>query len=217
MGSQHRAIEEGIAKGRALTAQVLADLRGARIDRGISGASLARSVGISTAQYSRIERGLTEGVSIEQATVLLAGVGLELSVRTFPAGQPIRDAGHARLIARFRARLHSSLRLKTEVPFPDPGDLRAWDVVVSGAGWRHAYEAETRPRDRQGLERRLALKLRDGAVDGLSLLLLDSPHNRDFVRANRDVLVERFPIPGRRALELLGAGVDPGPGSVILL
>lgn len=197
---------------------MLAELRGARIDRDLSGASLARTVGISTAQYSRIERGLTAGVTIEQASVLLAAVGLELSVRAFPAGEPIRDAGHARLLTRFRARLHRSLRFQTEVPFPDPGDLRAWDVVVSGGGgWRHGYEAETRPRDRQALERRLALKSRDGAVNGVSLLLLDSRYNREFVIANRDELLQRFPIPGRRALELLGAGVDPGPGSVILL
>lgn len=178
---------------------------------------MARTVGISPAQYSRIERGLTEGISIEQAAMLLAAVGLELSVRAFPAGQPIRDAAHARLLARFRTRLHRSLRWQTEVPFPDPGDLRAWDIVVSGSGWRHGYEAETRPNDRQALERRLALKSRDGAVDAVSLLLLDSRHNRDFVRANTEVLFERFPVPGPRALELLGAGVNPGRGSVILL
>ena len=217
MGSYNRSITQATDRGRALTAQILREVRDARIDRDISGASVARTIGISPAQYSRIERGLTEGVSIEQAAVLLAAVGLELSVRAFPAGQPIRDAAHARLLARFRARLHRSLRFQTEVPFPDPGDLRAWDIVVSGSGWRHGYEAETRPNDRQALERRLALKSRDGAVDAVSLLLLDSRHNRDFVRANAEVLIERFPVPGPRALELLGAGVDPGRGSVILL
>ena len=217
MGSYNRSITRAIDRGRALTALVLRELRDARVDRDISGASVARTVGMSPAQYSRIERGLTEGVSIEQACVLLAAVGVELSVRAFPAGQPIRDAAHARLLARFRARLHRSLRFQTEVPFPDPGDLRAWDAVVSGLGWRHGYEAETRPNDRQALERRLALKSRDGAVDAVSLLLLDSRHNRDFVRANAEVLYERFPVAGPRALELLAAGVDPGQGSVILL
>jgi hypothetical protein len=42
--------------------------------------------------------------------------------------------------------------------------------------------------------------LRDGDVDRLSLLLLDSRHNRDFLRANRDALAERFPIAGSLAL-----------------
>jgi hypothetical protein len=51
----------------------------------------------------------------------------------------------------------------------------------------------------------------------MSLLLLDSRHNRDFVRAHGNVLAERFTVSGRRTLELLGAGIDPGGNSVILL
>lgn len=217
MGSRERSVDAWAARGRVLTAQVLTELRNARMDRDLGEAIVAAALGISASQYSRIERGLTRGVTIEQATVLLASVGLELAVRAFPAGQPIRDAGHVRLLERFRASLHESLRVRTEVPFPKPGDLRAWDVVVAGQGWRHGYEAETRPRDRQALERRLALKARDGDVDGVSLLLSDSRHNRDFLRVHGPTLRERFPVPGRRALEMLGAGEDPGAGSVILL
>jgi hypothetical protein len=51
----------------------------------------------------------------------------------------------------------------------------------------------------------------------MSLLLLDSRHNRDFLRAHGDILAERFPIPGRRTVELLRAGANPGGSSVILL
>ncbi len=200
-----------------MTGQILGELRNARLDRDISEARLAASAGISASQYSRIERGLTRGLTIEQATVLLGEVGLDLSVRAFPAGEPIRDAGHVALIQRFRVRLHPSVRVRTEVPFPKPGDLRAWDILLVGPEWRHGYEAETRPRDRQALERRLALKARDGDVDGVSLLLADSRHNRDFVRVHGPVLRDRFPVPGRRALEMLAEGKDPGAGSVILL
>jgi transcriptional regulator with XRE-family HTH domain len=217
MGARERRVDVGAAHGRALRTMVLGELRGSRLDRGLGGADVADAVGISRAQYSRIERGLTESLSIEQASVLLAAVGLELAVRVYPAGEPLRDKAHATLIERFRSILHPSLRLHTEVPFPVPGDRRAWDVVVVGAGWRHGVEAETRPRDRQALERRLALKLRDGDVSSMSLLLLDSRHNRDFVRAHAKAFIERFPVPGRRALELLGAGVDPGGNAVILL
>jgi transcriptional regulator with XRE-family HTH domain len=216
MGTRERRIDVGAARGRALTATVLGELRNSRLDRGIGGTDIARQVGISPAQYSRIERGLTASLSIERASVLLATVGLELSVRAYPAGQPLRDATHAGLLSRFRAALHPSLRFLTEVPFPTPGDPRAWDAVVSGPGWRLGVEAETRPR-RHALERRLALKLRDGDVSSMSLLLLDTRHNRDFVRAHHEVLRERFPIPGRRSLELLHAGVDPGGCSVLLL
>lgn len=217
MGTRQRRIDVGIARGRALTATVLRELREARLDRGLGGSDIAREVGMSGAQCSRIERGLTGSLSVEQASLLLAAVGLDLSIRTYPSGEPLRDAAHAALIGRFRSGLHPSLRLQTEVPFPAPGDRRAWDVVVLGGDWRHGVEAETRPRDRQALERRLALKLRDGDVSSMSLLLLDSRHNRDFVRAHGDILGERFPIPGRRTLELLQAGVNPGGSSFILL
>jgi transcriptional regulator with XRE-family HTH domain len=198
-------------------ATVLAELRGGRLDRGLGGADVAREAGLSAAQYSRIERGLTRSLSIGQASILLGVVGLELRVAVYPAGEPLRDAAHAALIGRFKAVLHPTLRVLTEVPFPGPADRRAWDVVVIGRGWRHGVEAETRPRDRQALERRLALKLRDGDVGSMTLLLLDSRHNRDFVRANADILAARFPIRGRRTIELLRAGVDPGGSSIVLL
>lgn len=217
MGSRERAVDVGARRGRAMAVSLLDELRSARLDRGLGGARVARAAGLSAAQYSRIERGLTGGLSIEQASVLLAAVGLELWVRAFPAGEPLRDAAHIALIDRLRVHLHRSLRFRTEVPFPSPGDRRAWDVVITGLDWRHGVEAETRPRDRQALERRLATKQLDGDVTSLSLLLLDSRHNRDFFRANREVLAERFPVPGRRTLELLKAGVNPAGNSVILL
>lgn len=217
MGTRERRVDVGAARGREITERVLRELRDGRLDRGLGGADIARAAGISTAQYSRIERGLTHRLSIQQASELLAVVGLELSVRAYPSGEPLRDAAHAALLERLRRRLHPSLRFHTEVPFPGPNDRRAWDAVVIGAGWRHGVEAETRPRDRQALERRLALKLRDGDVSHVTLLLLDSRHNRAFVRAHGDVLGETFPVPGVRALELLAAGVDPGENSIVLL
>jgi transcriptional regulator with XRE-family HTH domain len=217
MGTRERRVDAGAARGRAIRAAVLGELRNGRLDRGLGGADIARAVGISPAQYSRIERGLTGSLSIEQASVLLAAVGLDLSVRVHPGGEPLRDAAHVALLGRFRVCLHLSLRFMTEVAFPTHWDLRAWDGVVLGADWRHGVEAETRPRDRQALERRLALKLRDGDVSSMSLLLLDSRHNRDFMRAHGDVLAERFSIAGRRSLELLRAGVNPGGSSIMLL
>jgi transcriptional regulator with XRE-family HTH domain len=187
------------------------------MDRGLAGSAVARAAGLSPAQYSRIERGLTTSLSILDASILLAAVGLELSVRAYPRGEPLRDAAHVALLARLRSRLHRSLRFITEVPFPSPDDRRAWDAVISAKSWRVGVEAETRPRDRQALERRLSLKQRDGDVDWVVLLLLDSRHNRDFVRASSEVLAERFPIAPRRALELVGAAVDPGGNSIVLL
>jgi transcriptional regulator with XRE-family HTH domain len=200
-----------------LNAALLNELRQARLDRGLASRDVARAVGLSPAQYSRIERGLSASITIVQASAMLAAVGLELSARAYPAGEPLRDAAQVALLERLRLRLHRSLRFSTEVAFPSPGDRRAWDAVIAGPDWRYGVEAETRPRDRQALERRLELKLRDGDVSGIALLLLDSRHNRDFIRAHRDVLADRFPITSRRALELLAAGVRPEGNAIIVL
>ena len=217
MGARLRRIDAGAARGRAAAATVIEELRLARVDRGLAGADVARAIGLSQPQYNRIEHGMAGPLTIERASTLLAAVGLELSVRVYPGGEPLRDAAHVALLARFRARLHRSLKFTTEVPFPRPADFRAWDGLILGGGWRHAVEAETRPRDLQSLQRRLALKLRDGDADGLTLLLLDSRHNRDFVRANQASLATTFRVAGPRALALLGAGDDPGGNAIVLL
>ena len=49
------------------------------------------------------------------------------------------------------------------------------------------------------------------------LLVLDSRSNRSALRASGAQLYSRFPILGDRALELIGAGVDPGGNAIILL
>lgn len=217
MPKRPAVVERGRTRGHETLRLVARELRFARLDRGLTQEALADALGIDRSTVSRIERGRVEDLSIVAATQLLAAVGLELSIRAYPAGPPLRDAAHANLLRRFRARLHRSLGWATEVPLPIPGDLRAWDALVSGQGWRCGVEAETGPRDGQALERRIALKQRDGGVDYVVLLLLEGRRNRTFVREYADVLQARFPVPGRRALELLGAGVAPGGNAVILL
>jgi len=97
-----------------------------------------------------------------------------------------------------------------------PGDLRAWDAVVRGTGWRYGVEAETSPGDGQALSRRLALKARDGGVDGVLLVMPDRRRSREFLKA-AESLRPNFLVSGRRALELLSAGVDPGGSAIILV
>ena len=95
------------------------------------------------------------------------------------------------------------------------GDLRAWDGMVGGADWRIGVEAETRVGDWQALERRISLKSRDGSVDGVILLVWATRGNLYSLRALGDAVRSRFPVQGNRALELLGAGANPG-GSVLI-
>jgi hypothetical protein len=162
-------------------------------------------------------RAILDRLSADARTARLdAGLGQELVVRPYPNGDPIRDAAHVALLERLRARRHASIRWQTEVPLPIPGDLRAWDATAIGRAFRAGVEAETRVRDVQALERRLSLKQRDGAMDLLILVVLDSRSNRHALRRAGDRIAERFPIPGPRALELLGAAVDPGGDTLIL-
>src|SRR5213592_4354603 len=82
-------------------------------------------------------------------------VGHELSLGVHPIGAPIRDKAHVALLRRFAARLHKSVRWRTEVPIPIPGDRRSADAVASASAFDADIEAETRNDDVQAAQRGL--------------------------------------------------------------
>jgi hypothetical protein len=88
--------------------------------------------------------------------------------------------------------------------------------MIRGADWRRPAEAETVLDDIQALERRLALKVRDGRVDGLILLVADTRRNRRMI-ASAPGAFQGFDRDARRVLRELAAGRDPGGSSLILL
>lgn len=217
MGSRERAVDVGAASARTILARLASEIRAARLQAGLSQLSVADEIGLSRSQFSRIERGLTPDLTIDRAVRVFAVLGQALHVQTYPAGDPIRDAAQLALLERLRVCLHRSFRWLTEVPLPIPGDLRAWDATACNASVRIGVEGETRLRDLQAVERRVALKERDGGMDRVILLVADTRYNRDVVRAHAGALSGRFPTPGPRALELLRAGADPGGNALILL
>jgi hypothetical protein len=186
-------------------------------NQGLSYAAVGRDVGLSGVQVGRVARGMAPDLTILQASELLASIGQELSIRAYPTGRPLRDRPQLALLDRLRARLHSSLAWRSEVPVTGPPDLRAWDAVIVGLTWRRPIEAESRLGDVQALERRVALKQRDGNMDQVIVLVADTRHNRTVLRSLGAALTGQFPFPGRRALELLAVGVPPDASSVILL
>lgn len=217
MPTRRRPADEGAERGRAIVGDLITEARLARVDRGLTQADVARALGVSRPQLSRMECGLDQALGIVRMSSWLAIVGLELSARAYPGGRPIRDAAHLALLERLRTSLHPSLRWRTEVPMPSAGDARAWDAVVIGRGWTIGVEAETRPTDIQAVQRRIALKVRDSGVERAILLLSRSRHNRDLLRTLDGSLRASFPGDGLRTLELLRAGVDPGANAVIIL
>jgi transcriptional regulator with XRE-family HTH domain len=196
--------------------RVRADIAAARRNSGLSQDDIGAACGISGSAAGRIESGVTRTVDVRTLAVMAAAVGLDLRLRAYPAGDPIRDAGQARLLARLKARLHRSLGWSTEVPLPVPGDLRAWDAVIRGSPWRFGVDAETVIDDIQALERRLALKRRDGDVDHLILLVADTARNRRAL-ASAPASFADLPLRTRAVLAALREGRDPGAGGIIIL
>jgi transcriptional regulator with XRE-family HTH domain len=192
------------------------ELREARLEAGLTIRELASNTGISPTQISRIERGALRHVAYETIVILAAALGLDIHLRGYPSGEAVRDAAQLGLLARFRTRLPSDLRHRSEVPLGIPGDRRAWDEVILGPGWSLPVEAETRLRDVQALHRRFALKCRDGGVDRAILLIANTRHNRHVLRLASTEFEAAFPVPGKVALAALDRRVIP-PGSAVIL
>lgn len=192
------------------------ELREARIQAALTQRELGAIVGISPAAIGRIERGQSPHVAYETLVVLASALGLDIPLRAYPNGDPVRDSPQLGLLAALRALLPTNLRHPTEVPLGIAGDLRAWDEVIKGPGWSLPTEAESRIRDVQALVRRLALKCRDAGVDTMLLVVADTRHNRQVLRLAAADLAEAFPVRGRDALAALRRGEKPS-GSAILL
>jgi len=209
MSHRERLRDRGVRRARASLAELGRELREARRSAGLRQLDVARATGISPSWVSRVERGVATDVGFRTLAVMLSVVGLDLSVRAYAGGQPLRDEGHRRLLARTRALLPKDASWRTEVPLPRPGDQRAWDAMSDLWGLRVGIEAELRPTDAQALERRLALKQRDGEADRLILVLADTRANRTLMRIAGDALRASFPLQGRAALAALRSTADP--------
>lgn len=217
MATRERGIDRGTRRGRWLLGDFGRELRDARLQAGLSQREVGRSAGISGSWVSRIEAGLVKSLSILLAAQLMAVVGRDLSVRSYPAGSPIRDAAHQELLRRFRSRISPAFRCRFEVPLPIPNDPRAFDMALETNGLFIAVEAETRLHDGQALARRLALKRRDGRPDRMILLVNATKSNRGFLRDEGAGLKEAFPLSTRAVLEALGQGDAPVADGIVLL
>ena len=210
-------VSRGTRRGRRLLADLGEEIRAARRASGLSLAECATAAGISGAELSRIERGLAPWLDVLTASRVCAVVGLDLSVRAFPGGNPVRDAAHAPMLAAFRDLLGPGLRLRAEVPVTDGRDARAWDGVIDDRTSEAAVELESKVTDGQSLARRLALKQRDGQVSRLILVILDTRTNRAALRLASPVLESQFPLHDREIRSALSAGRLPEEGGIVLL
>ena len=207
----------GARRGRRLIAELGAELRTARLAAGLSLATVAAAADMSQSELSRIERGLAAWLDVLVAARLCAIVGLDLAVRAYPGGEPLRDAAHARLIAAFRTRLGSALRVRSEVPIGDRRDQRAWDQTIADDEGTAAVEFESRLIDAQAMTRRIALKSRDSGIGRVLLVLADTRTNRRAVAAAETALRPLFPLDSATVLRALRAGRLPADGGIVFL
>jgi len=201
----------------AIRVEIAAEIRNGRLSAGVSQMVAGRSVGMSHAQFGRIERGVLRAVTVEHLSRACGAIGLKLVVRAYPDGEPVRDAAQIALLGRFRQCVPPAVPWRREVALPIIGDRRAWDVVLTFPGVDVALEAETRLHDLQALERRIALKARDSGLDRVILLVNDTATNRRILDVHRVALRERFPLDGREILRSIRSGLAPAASGIVVL
>lgn len=217
MVTRERRLDRGRRDASRSLTRVGDELREARLSAGLTQHQAGSAAGISSSELSRIEHGIAKRVPYESLVFLGSVLGLDVPLRTYPSGEPVRDAAQLALLARLRALLPASLRWRTEVPLAMPGDRRAWDAVIERSGWRVPVDAESRLRDVQACTRRVALKRRDDRSDVVILLVADTRHNRRVLRLAGPDLAAEFPIAGALAIASLRDGEKPMGSGIVLL
>jgi hypothetical protein len=181
----------------------------------LSIADVGRACGLSRSAASRALSG-GRPTQLREYAAIAAAVGLDVRLRAYPAGDPIRDAGQQRLLERLRLRLHRRLRWRTEVALAVDGDLRAWDATIGSPPSALPVEAETVLDDIQAVERRLARKQRDGGADHVLLLVADTRRNRQALAA-APAAFQGFSRDARAVFRALGEGRAPGTSAIVML
>ena len=104
MTSREDPADRAANRLRRQLADIVDDMRQARLGSGLSQKVIAGRVGISRAAYGRFERGDDRRVPAERLARMCGVLGLELSVRVFAGGRRLRDGPQVRALDRFRKR-----------------------------------------------------------------------------------------------------------------
>jgi transcriptional regulator with XRE-family HTH domain len=216
VATRERRQDRARAEARQLARDAGVEIRRARRGSGLSLRAAGSAVGLSHANIGRIDRAEAASLSLLRLCLAASAAGLRVSLRLYPTGDAVRDAGQVRLLEAMRRQLPPRAPWTTEAPLPIAGDLRAFDAVVA-LDRRVAIEAETRLGDLQALERRLSLKKRDGGIGVLILVVGDTHHNRAVLAVQREFLRGAFPLDTRRVLAYLRRGVAPPADGIVIL
>jgi transcriptional regulator with XRE-family HTH domain len=211
-----RSRDRGRRIANALARELGNELRAARRSMGISQRRIAQAAGVSQSAISRIERAVDRGLTVDRLARHAAAVGLRTSIKLYPDGPRVRDHAHLRVVEGFRVFVSSRYGWRAEAPVGGQGDLRAWDVLLTGPV-TIGIDAETRLEDVQALQRRVELKRRDSGVERVVIVVADTRHNRKVIRDHRASLIRSLPLGTRDILASLRVGTDPGGDGIVVV
>ncbi|CAN5607793.1 hypothetical protein BH23CHL7_BH23CHL7_12630 [soil metagenome] len=147
-------------------------------------------------------------------------LGLDVAVKAFEGGPPIRDAGQSRQLKELLKWIGAPLVYRAETPLPRRGDLleyRRWDLTLDGHGERSAVEFESRLCDIQLQLGRWRRKQRDDPVCSLLIVVAATRANRRVLADMGDSLIADFPrLRTASVRRLLRAGRHPPTGLILL-
>src|SRR6266542_4445064 len=217
VGVRRTTIDEAGRRARRQLDEVIRDLRDARLAAGLPQVAVARALRVTRQAVSLWESG--EGARyMVQLARWGAAVGLDVSIRTFAGGSPLRDAGQLRVLRRARSAMGDRWVWRTEVPVSnDPHDRRAFDAVLSEGRFRIGLEVITRLTDAQAQTRAALLKQESAGLDLMVLVLAKTRRNRAALVSVAPTLLPSFPMTPRAVLAALRAGRRPAANGIVLV
>jgi transcriptional regulator with XRE-family HTH domain len=217
MPTRQNPADEAARRAKYQMDQVVRDLRARRLMAGLSLSAVAAALGCSRQLVAKWEQRALAPRPIRLAA-WGATLGLDISIRAFDAGSPLRDAGQLRLLGRARHAVGTRWAWRTEVPVTsNPLDRRAIDAVLTAPRGSVGLEAITRLVDAQAQVRAALLKQEASGVDRMILVLADSRHNRAAVREGAATLRPAFALATRAVLRALRRGELPKTNGTILV
>ena len=219
MPTASRALDRGTQRAKRDLGETGEAFRERRLELGVSQDHVAASSRMSRVRYSQIERGVASTLTILEFDRLAIVLGLSPSIRLFPGGPAVRDAGQSSRLARFLEQVKPPLSARVEVPLPsslDRPEQRAWDAVLFGGRERTAIELEMRLRDVQAMRRRHGLKRRDDQTEHFLLLVADTRHNRRVIAEFAELFDDLPRLRPSMVRATMAAGRHPPTGLLLV-
>lgn len=216
-----RATDIGRERARYLARRFGAELRVARVTRGMTQEQLASRAGVSQQEVSLAECG-RHSVSLDVSCRLAAACGHELGLKLYPIGSvSLRDSGQLAIAQKIAAAVHPSWKAEVERPVAH-GDPRAADLVFSSRveTWHVEIErslVDVQAQIRSAQLKREVLAARDPRPTRLVIAVPDTRKSREVI-ASLDVILRRaFPVPSREIWHALRAGNPIGGDGILFV